>query len=450
MFRALGSIAAGVALAFPASATIWIVDPSGGGDFTDIQAAVDAAADGDTIQVLDGTYAKVIVDGKGLTIEGIGNDVRIQGSLQILNTQPAQANVIAGIETTGLAGSSVPVSDGVGMSVDGCLGPVTARDCQFTGAKGSNGSSSITAGKVGLTGVLVTDSANVLLVRCTALGGDGGDVKFPDWNPAGGDGGIGIKATGSSVALCEVLATGGEGGEAGNWPGTGGDALRASSSAAQSVNGTYTGGTGGAAWDWSAAIGGEGGDAIHSAASALVTSFSDELIRGPGGFCFVSCPSGQPGKKVNKTGGGKVDILGPYCTPGVSASGCSALISSTGTPSASAPAGFLLHTSGVEGSKDGQFYFGANGKANNPWGNSSSTMCVAPPSKRGALLGGNGTSGACDGVFSYDLTQRWTQNPSQNPGAGAVVQAQFWFRDASSTSNQSTCLSEAIEFPVCP
>ena len=52
---------------------------------------------------------------------------------------------------------------------------------------------------------------------------------------------------------------------------------------------------------------------------------------------------------------------------------------------------------------------------------------------------------------------RWTStrsgarpapSPPKNPGAGAVVQAQLWYRDPLSTSNQTTSLSDAIEFVV--
>ena len=36
--------------------------------------------------------------------------------------------------------------------------------------------------------------------------------------------------------------------------------------------------------------------------------------------------------------------------------------------------------------------------------------------------------------------------PNKNPGAGALVQAQIWYRDPASTSNQTTSLSNAVEF----
>jgi hypothetical protein len=139
-----------------------------------------------------------------------------------------------------------------------------------------------------------------------------------------------------------------------------------------------------------------------------------------------------------------------YCTAGVSASGCQASLSAVGVASATAPTGFDVTASTVEGKKQGLFFFGTSGQQANPWGNGSSFQCVMPPTKRSALQTGVGTSGACDGSASFDLNARWTAKPNQNPGSGAVVDLQFWYRDPSNTSNQTTSLSDAIEFTVQP
>ena len=142
-----------------------------------------------------------------------------------------------------------------------------------------------------------------------------------------------------------------------------------------------------------------------------------------------------------------------YCTAGTSASGCQALLSASGAASASAPSGFVVTASGVEGAKDGLFFFGTNGRQANPWGNGTSFQCVVPPVLRGGLLQGGGTAGACDGSLSQDLNALWCPacpKPSKNPGAGALVQVQAWYRDPLSTSNQTTSLSDAGEFSVAP
>ena len=125
-------------------------------------------------------------------------------------------------------------------------------------------------------------------------------------------------------------------------------------------------------------------------------------------------------------------------------------MSSAGIPSASAPSGFNLIASGVEGNKDGLFFYGPNGRQANAWGNGTSLQCVVPPVKRGGLLTGVGSPGACDGSFVQDLNARWTAKPNQNPGPGAVMQAQLWYRDPLNSSNQTTSLSDAVEFNVNP
>ena len=139
-----------------------------------------------------------------------------------------------------------------------------------------------------------------------------------------------------------------------------------------------------------------------------------------------------------------------YCTAGVSASGCTALLSSAGAASATSPAGFTVTASGVEGQKQGLFYYGTSGAQGSPWGNGSSYQCVAPPVKRAGLLGGSGSSGACDGSASQDLNADWTAAPQKRPASGETVQLEFWYRDPQQTSNQPTSLSNALQFCVGP
>ena len=144
-----------------------------------------------------------------------------------------------------------------------------------------------------------------------------------------------------------------------------------------------------------------------------------------------------------------VTLSEAYCTPGTSASGCRALLSTAGTASATSPSGFVLSASNVEGGKDGLFFFGISGRQQKSWGGGTSFQCVVPPVKRAGLLTGSGAIGACDGSFGEDLNALWAATPAKNPGAGALVQAQLWYRDPLSVSNKTTSLSNAVEFTVC-
>jgi len=142
-----------------------------------------------------------------------------------------------------------------------------------------------------------------------------------------------------------------------------------------------------------------------------------------------------------------------YCTAGTSANGCQATISASGVPSATAASGFSLDAADVEAGKDGLFFFGTNGRQTMPWGNGTSYQCVAPPVGRSALMVGANHRDACGGSFSQDLNALWCPTcpkPQKNPGAGNLVQAQLWYRDPFNTSNQTTSLSDAVEFLVGP
>jgi len=140
-----------------------------------------------------------------------------------------------------------------------------------------------------------------------------------------------------------------------------------------------------------------------------------------------------------------------YCTAGTSASGCQATLSAVGTPSVSSPSGFTVSATNVEGSKDGLYFYGVNGQQANSWGSGTSFQCVVPPVQRAQLLVGTGTTGMCDGTYSQDFNAFWsTAKPSKVPAVGVEVSLQAWYRDPMNTSNQTTSLSDALKFRMCP
>jgi hypothetical protein len=183
-----------------------------------------------------------------------------------------------------------------------------------------------------------------------------------------------------------------------------------------------------------------------------------DSFAGAGGKTSINGASNRrnPGIEEVNTGFRVLRLSGGpevYCTAGTSASGCEAQVTSAGAASATAGSGFSLTGYAVEGQKDGLFFFGTSGRQANPWGNGSSLQCVVTPVKRAGVLAGTGTAGACDGVLEQDRNALWCPScpsPAKNPGAGALLQAQLWYRDPLSTSNQTSSLSNAIEFPVAP
>ena len=66
--RSTATALAALLLTTFAHADVWIVDATGGGDFRDLQAAVDAAGDGDTLVVRDGVYSTFFAIDKGLRV----------------------------------------------------------------------------------------------------------------------------------------------------------------------------------------------------------------------------------------------------------------------------------------------------------------------------------------------------------------------------------------------
>jgi hypothetical protein len=217
---------------------------------------------------------------------------------------------------------------------------------------------------------------------------------------------------------------------------------------ADSVEIFYNGTTTGVSYPWNGGVSGfgTGSSAIDTldlyAAGALNPAsrvYWDDLSLKPG---FTGC--GATACQSNPV---------TYCTAGTSTSGCTPNLTSSGTASATSGSGFTVTATAMEGLKDGTIFFGQNGQQANPWGNGTSFQCVTPPVKRGGVLPGNGTNGACNQTLSQDLNAHWCPTcpkPNHQPTVGVPMQIQLWYRDPGNTSNQSTSLTDALEVNVCP
>jgi MYXO-CTERM domain-containing protein len=157
--------------AFAASLT---VDRAGTGDYKAIQDAIDAAASGDTITVLTGTYAEDLdFSGKAITITGKDGAAKttLRGSVTFGSSEPS-STVFSGftVQNTGaiairVAGTS-PTLSGVIVTTSGSVagdgavkiegGSPTFSSCSFTSNSGYIGGAMAVSG--GAT-VQITDSA---------------------------------------------------------------------------------------------------------------------------------------------------------------------------------------------------------------------------------------------------------------------------------------------------
>jgi hypothetical protein len=171
-----------------AQGKVWVVDDFGGPgvDFTALQPAVDAAAEGDTIRILPGTYSgAVVIDGKGLSMVGsVTPEAKLSGSLQVKNLAPHQGVLLHGLTVKSssssdyalllLANAGTVWVQQCAMQgedrIDGCAKVILVRS-SFSGA-----SPSLLSGDPGLVAYDSSTHAH----DCDFIGGDGtyGGWKF--------------------------------------------------------------------------------------------------------------------------------------------------------------------------------------------------------------------------------------------------------------------------------
>lgn len=229
MHRALRALALTALLALPLAAQqVHVVDAAGGGDFTSLQDAIDAAASGDTLLIEPGSYGPsvglIVIDGKSLTLVGDGLPTPVLDGLTVTNLQVDQTVRCRGL-TIG-----PPSSLGAGILVFDSAGQVWVEDCTVVGHDGFKLVGPLTF--PGLPGLSTSGSA-LVVVRSVLIGGNGPEPAT--------DGGVGLRAFDSDVALYECVVSGGDGGAGKN----GGDALSVGDTELVLVDCTLVGGRGG-------------------------------------------------------------------------------------------------------------------------------------------------------------------------------------------------------------
>ncbi|MCC7173208.1 MAG: hypothetical protein IT459_22355, partial [Planctomycetes bacterium] len=180
-----------------------IVDGSGT-VYSDLPAAVSAAPDGAALLVGPGSYSGFTISDKSLSIFALpGATVVVDGSIRVTSLAASRRVVLDGLVAH--ANPSGPEFE-PGLRVLDCDGDVRAQRCEFVGVRtdGCDG--------MGGAGAQVTNSPRVAFVACELSGGVALD-SCPC--VGGGNGGYGLWAEHSTVALydCTLVAANGSGGQ---------------------------------------------------------------------------------------------------------------------------------------------------------------------------------------------------------------------------------------------
>ncbi len=137
-----------------------------------------------------------------------------------------------------------------------------------------------------------------------------------------------------------------------------------------------------------------------------------------------------------------------YCTSKVNSLGCTPVIGSLGSPSASGGAGsFVIQVADVINQKPGLVFYGYLPSAAPFLGG---FKCVAAPTIRTPVQssGGAPSGSSCTGVLSLDMGARIASGVDPDLVAGAIVYAQAWSRDPADAF--TTNLSGGLRFTIGP
>lgn len=251
-----GTVAGLLATTAAQAQTIWTVDDNGGADFVHIQDAVDAAQDGDVIDVFAGAYAAFVVDGKELVVRATPPGVHVAGPVVVRNVPVDRQVELDGLS---IGSTYLAAADEPALLLEDNPGTVRVVDCTVFGLDewcdyyrqcGQPGFPPCDAGAH--LGLHVDTCANAVFLRCSFTGGDAESdyCESSHWVGA-----TAVTSTAASVSFFECTTAGGGGGAEAHsvclsgGPGGDGAELLASSTffADRSTFGGGLGGSGGCA-----------------------------------------------------------------------------------------------------------------------------------------------------------------------------------------------------------
>jgi len=271
-----------------AAQNVFVVDTSGGGDFTGLQDAVNAAVTGDVILVHSTSYGDVVIDGKGVAVVGLAlNPHQIYFGGLIVRNLPTQAVVtlrLLSMESSSVFVPAVDLHDNAGaVFMESCL------------VMGVDSRGDLNPPPAGLA-MLVNNCASVALVDSVIVGGDGHPQILPYILASTGGPGLRIIDSEVSVELTEV--SGGKGGGSNTMYGgePGGHAIELTGGFVHFAGATVTGGANGAGCTLC-----DGSDGLHVFAGAGQGVHSD--------FAAGSMDYGPPGQAIDAPPGAVINLL---------------------------------------------------------------------------------------------------------------------------------------------
>ena len=278
----------GIAFSTSARADVFVVDDDGTTGFTSLQAAVDAAREGDLVLVQPGTYFGFSLQGKGITVAGLSTPdaVQLVGTTTIRDLDPGQVARLVALTLRGRLDANDPAKAAALRGL-GCDGSVRVDGCAILG-----GTLDRAGGEGAAAAVDLYQCVDVVLMACEAIGSTG---YSPDAESAG-IGAPGLRVQRSHAVLLETTVTGGRGGSVppfARWlPGEGGPGvLLLEGSLLDAVLGRIDGGLGGPGGESPA----RGGTGLFLDATSHATLRATDIAGGSGGYasaCDCSGPSG--------------------------------------------------------------------------------------------------------------------------------------------------------------
>jgi hypothetical protein len=302
----LAAAACAAPLASSATADVLVVDWQSPSAYPNVQAAVDAATNGDVILVRPGGGGLFTIAGKSLTV------IADRDAEAACTTELVQGNQMGGslnnvVREIGRGG--VVVLRGLllgGLEVSNVQGTVWVEDCTL---------------KFISPAMRATSCARLVVTHSTITGPNGFiDSGAYFWASVGGA----LELVGTNAAVSDSILTGGTGksfgftqvGPSGNE--SGGDALRISGGSLALQGCTLTGGNGGAGGVITGGIcagGGAGGAGLRVLDGAQVSRLDSSATGGlgapgPTSGCFVGGGDGPDGQPVELVSGVLFDLPG--------------------------------------------------------------------------------------------------------------------------------------------